>query len=649
MGFLAFIASTVNIEVVYQSSYNFILVLISYAVAVLVAYAALKLADVISVIRSAHIRYAWISAGSIVLGIGLWVSHFIGMLAYTSSILIAHDSMLTVISVLPAIVASAVIVHMISGPSPGKLKLATSSLLVVVGIGTMHYIDVAAMRMDATILYDQFLVLISMLLAMLFAMVTLYIKFLPQRKDRFYQRVMKMIIPMTMGLAIASMHYTAMLAVHYLPNGINETVADFDPVLLASVTGSVSFMLLSLILLATFANGEIAAKKSLVQEVIRHRETEMVLAESEQRAHAVVGISSDGIITINKLGIVDSFNSKAEIIFGYLAEEIIGKNTCMLISDSYISQYDDYLRRLQGSGGSQIVENNCKIEGKRKNGSTFPMQISLRQSSVFGQQTLIGLVRDITGLIEAEQELDTARGHAEAAMRAKSEFLASMSHELRTPLNGVLGMLELLEFSSLETKQRSYLKTAHESAMSLLKIISDILDFSQGEAGQIVLERMQFDLHKTIEDTISMLAKEATIKGLEVNCHIASDLPTVLMGDSVRLHQILINMMSNAIKFTHQGRVDLSVTIGREADEYISLRFEVTDTGIGIPLEKQENLFDAFTQEDTSTTRKFGGTGLGLSISKKLTELMGGEIGVRSTEGEGSTFWFTANFEKLHE
>lgn len=389
--------------------------------------------------------------------------------------------------------------------------------------------------------------------------------------------------------------------------------------------------------------GELTGFLGVARDITLRKQAEQALAESEARYRDLFENSGDLIQSQRPDGSFAYVNPRWRKVLGYDESEIAGLNFQQLIHpDCRDHCLDLFDRLLRG-------EDVGRIEARLvcKDGRSIDVEGAVSCQFQNGKPVATrGIFRDITERKRWEAELAKARDVALDSARLKSEFLANMSHEIRTPLNGVIGMTRLLLDTELTQEQKDFAETIRQSGESLLVIINDILDFSKIEAGKLEFEMLNFDLRETVEGSVELLADRAAAKRIELASLIPGDVPFRLCGDASRLRQVLVNLVSNAVKFTERGEVVARVTLESQTPTSVRLRFAVTDTGIGIPATAQERLFQAFTQADGSTTRKYGGTGLGLAISKRLVEMMGGEMGVDSTPGKGSTFWFTARFDK---
>jgi PAS domain S-box-containing protein len=377
-----------------------------------------------------------------------------------------------------------------------------------------------------------------------------------------------------------------------------------------------------------------AAEHAAVSEAQR----EARLAEA--RMNLILDQASEAVISCDSEAVIIAFNAAAARLYGWRPEEVLGRHIDILFeewnADAEVLIRELFAGVLMGSAGRAVEK-----KARRSDGSTFDLEVTVSRVEVDGVVTLTGFHRDVSQRKAEQARLVEAATTAEAANRAKTEFLAAMSHEIRTPLNGVLGMAAALETTPLTDLQRRMLGVINDSGQSLMTLLSDILDLSKIEAGHLQLEETPLDLGASLEAVASLYEETARAKNLHFAVEVGAGARGVFLGDPTRIRQVLQNLISNAMKFTEAGSVTVSVTGEPAGDGVRRVRFQVTDTGVGIPQEVQGRLFSRFVQAESSTTRKFGGTGLGLAICRELVGAMGGEIGVESGDGRGSTFWFT--------
>jgi PAS domain S-box-containing protein len=378
---------------------------------------------------------------------------------------------------------------------------------------------------------------------------------------------------------------------------------------------------------------------ALYQDISHRIQVEKAVRESEERFRTLSEAAPVGIFCADTKGQLLYLNNRLAEMTGRAAEEVLGNGWMTSIHP----EDREGVKKVWCAGNAMGMElkDECRFLTPEGHVNWVEWQTRILHGPDGSFQGFVGVIEDVTKRRAAEQRLVEAKKAAEAANLAKSEFLANMSHEIRTPLNGVMGMTDLALETELTAEQQEYLSTVKMSADSLLTVINDILDFSKIEAGRIDLEVLDFNLRDCLEGTLKTLSLRADEKGLELLCEVAPEVPELIRGDSNRLRQVLINLIGNAIKFTHEGEVVLKVQLDATEGGDRILQFIVSDTGIGIPAEKQALIFEPFSQADTTTTRKYGGTGLGLTISSRLVEMMGGRIWVESQVGRGTQFHFT--------
>jgi PAS domain S-box-containing protein len=636
--FLTFIDGPLSGTVV-QAEYESTLVVLSYVVAAYAAYTALDFAG--RVRQSAGNRgmaLGWLLAGACAMGTGIWGMHFIAMLAWRVPLPVSYDISTTLASLAVAVILSGFALHAVSRRRLLVWRLLGGGVLMGLGVVTMHYTGMAAINMEALIAYRPGLFVVSVLNAIVCSTVALWLVFrIGATATSLRHSGLKVAAALFMGLAIAGMHYTAMYAgVCVSPQPVGTEIAPLDPTLQRLVIAAVGILIGS-VTLGVWVQNQLVSSRQLTSE----RRLALIM---DNVPAMIAHVDGAGRFRFVNKAFAEWVGSETDAIVGRMAATVLGGTG--EAAAGWMSALSPQAMQALAEGRRVRYEQHMVGASGRATYAEVDLLPELDEAGALKGYYV--LATDVTHRKADEAGLRAAKEAAENADKTKSRFLASMSHEIRTPMNGVLGMAELLLGTRLDERQRKFAESIHRSGNALLGIINDILDFSKIEAGRLELDCSEFDPRELAEEVIALLADGAQGKRVRLACEFDPAVPHTLIGDPLRVRQILINLIGNAVKFTDQGSVTVKVEPAPSdmlqrppvADE-CGIMVCVTDTGIGMDEETIQRLFTAFTQADVSTTRRYGGTGLGLAISKQLAEMMGGAIGARSRRGEGSTFWFT--------
>lgn len=626
-----------DLSLALSTSYDTRLVVLSIAIASLASYAALSVAVRIRAADSGNKRRIWLLAGSLTMGGGVWAMHFIAMLALKLPIAVSYDLFITIVSTLPAIFASYIMLEVISRPKIGNLTFFVS-VVMGGGIGAMHYIGMAAMQgvtRQLIMMFEPKLVVLSALIGLILTGVSLAIDIYVDRKSKGQFALWgKIGAALIMGFAVSGMHYSGMGATYFFTGDASPVWAEssLNTTALVFWVSFTSVLITSLAIFITIVDSRIQ-KATFDEAVSRSRMREAI--ESIADGFCLFDME-DRLVECNQR-YREIMNFGTPIMPGMAFETIMrGAARSGLILDAEDCLEDWLAERMtrHRTPRENFVEH---FRGDRW------MRVSERR--VWNTGT-VAIRTDITELKQTEIELSKAiaeaqkaRAVAEEANSAKSAFLANMSHELRTPMNAIIGYSEMLLEETQASNQESYvsdLLKIHSSAVHLLSLINEILDLSKIEAGKMELFLEDIHLPTVIEEITSTVQPiiDKNANKLFVDC---SEMIPMIKADSMKLRQILLNLLSNAGKFTHGGEINFSVS-AEQSEESCWIVIKVSDTGIGMSKDQVDKVFDAFTQADNSTTRRYGGTGLGLTISKKFCEMMGGNISIDSVPAVGSVF-----------
>jgi PAS domain S-box-containing protein len=628
--FLPLDTGLISPAAVMTGTYNYELVALSVIIAVASSYAALDLAGQVTSAQG-RARYLWLSGGAATMGIGIWSMHYLGMLAFRLPVPIEYDWHTVALSFLAAVFAALIALLVVSQKTMGVVRTLLGSVFMGGAIASMHYIGMSAMRLPALAHYSVTPVLLSIFLAVIISLVALVLTF-HFRSNAMSWSWQKAGSALVLGSAMTVMHYTSMAAASFTPFTLSSK--DVSHSLGITPIGTVGIVVVTLMVLGFTLLTTLVERRFLTQA--------LDLAASKQRFRAVFEGAGIGIAIIELDGSkIVAVNPAYRKMLGCTVDEMqtVGIFDELTRPADRESDKQIFLGILAAAKDIAYMDKHYVLRDGRE--VLVSLSLTVLRDAVGRAQCILGMATDVTERTLTEAELRRAKQTAEAASEAKSTFLATMSHEIRTPMNGILGMTELVLDTDLTTEQREHLGLVRQSAESLLSIINDILDFSKIEAGKLDLESIPFDLHEMLSETMKPLSFRAHQKSLALNYEIQPNVPKALLGDPGRIRQVLINLVGNSIKFTEAGEILITVEAQSSDSASTCLHMAVKDTGVGIPEDKQANIFEPFSQADGSMARKYGGTGLGLTICVRLVELMGGRIWLDSQVGRGSAFHFT--------
>lgn len=631
-----------GLENALATDYSSPLVCLSIVVACLASYAALSVAGRIKAAekdKALGIQRTWLAAGALTMGCGVWAMHFIAMLALQLPLQVSYDVAMTALSTLPAIIASTAMLFAVSRARNSKTGLFVGGTLMGAGIGAMHYLGMAAMDgigRQLIMAYDPTLFAASVVVAVALANMALFISyFIERKKDAVPRFWAKAGPPLAMGLAVVGMHYTAMAATYFFagdPAAPDALKHALNPDALALWVSFASLSITSLAILMTVVDSRLqraahdqAMSRSQMREAIESISDGFSLYDTQDR-----------LVECNQLyrELMDSGQNLAP---GMKFEAVIRAAAEAGLILGAVGHIDDWVRERLAT---HRAPRGHFIEQLRDG-----RWIRVSERRVWNIGT-VAIYSDITELKNSEIELSKAmdeaqkaRAAAEGTNRAKSAFLANMSHELRTPMNAIIGYTEMLLEDAQDLGHHDILPDLQKilaAGKHLLTLINEILDLSKIEAGKMEVYLEEIDLSAVVHDVVSTIRPLVGKNANTLDLDFPDALPT-MYTDVTKLRQGLFNLLSNAAKFTENGRISLAISPQTLA-QTDGLAFRVSDTGIGMNAEQVVRIFEAFTQADGSTTRKYGGTGLGLTITKKYCQMMGGQISVDSTPGTGSSF-----------